>query len=389
MLSNPNSNIHLKCADDWQTTFRKSAPGAAALLLLGLIQSSYGASGDLDVGGRIMVDYHRFDGLHNDDLQGDDWHIRRARINVSHDSERGWEGELEIDIDPDSGEVDIKEAAFEYKVSSSTKVFFGKMKEGFGLLNSTSSNDIYMLERSIASEIFSPGRNMGIAMEYEKGDFFNTFGIYQTHQDDENKSHHAFTLRSVYNPVDTDSLTLHLGISATQRNLGGDNYEVNDSIEVPVGSKFVESPEYSLDKLNTYAYEGAVIYKRFSFQTEYFQQSLEPMEGAAAVDYDGFHAYASWFLTNHRQQYKNGSFDGFSPHGKETGWELVAGVSEVNLVNDGAGMIVNSASLSLNYYLSETVKFVLHTAQVEVDSSEPEEVGDGNSTSLRLVYQFD
>lgn len=359
------------------------------MALAGFSATAYGAGGDLDVGGRMMVDYSTYDGLHNDGLRGDDWYIRRARMYLKHDSERGWEGELEVDFDPENGEIDVKEAALEYELSSSTKLSFGKMKETFGLLNSTSSNEILMLERSAASEIFSPGRNYGIALEYETGYFHNNLGVYQTTQDDEGKSHHAVTLRSVYNPVDSDTTTLHFGISGTQRDLGGDNYEVNDPIEVPVGDKFVESPEYALDSLTTVAYEAALIFKRFSLQSEIFQQSLDPIESDGSVKYDGYHAYASLFLTNHRQQYKNGSFDGFSPHGKEHGIELAAGVSEVNLVHDGAGMIANSVSLSLNYYLSETVRFILHTAKVDLDSSEPDEMGSANSTSLRLIYEFE
>lgn len=345
------------------------------------------AKEDMDVTGRVMLDYSQFDGIHNDDKSGSDWYVRRARMGIKHDSGRAWQASVEFDFDEKKDEVAVLEAVFEYQLASSTTLYFGKFKESFGLENTTSSNDISTLERSTATEIFSPGRNFGVAIEYATERFYNNFGVFRSAQDEEDQSLYAYTLRSVVNPVKNDRWIAHLGISATQRDMSGQWYEINEPMEIPVGDKFLESPTYLIENLQAVAFESALVYKRFSFQSEYFQQTLEP-ELQSDVEYDGYYVALGLFLSNHMRTYKNGSFDGFKPRNTESGVEIVGRYGEVTLLDDGDGMIAESLSLTLNYYLDKNVHFVLHAAKVETDSSNPKDIGDGNSATFRVVYKF-
>ena len=364
------------------------------LLLAGsAASSSVSAAGDMDVKGRLMIDYARYDGVHNEGQQGDDWFVRRARIALDHDSERGWEAQLEVDFDADSNEVDLTDAYFKYALTDSLDVQFGKMKESFGLENTTSSNDIQTLERSVGTDVFSPGRNYGVALIGDHSSLYWQLGIFQSARDENEKSSYAYTLRTAFSPVHSKQSVLHLGLSATLRDMAGEDYEINSPIEISVGDKIIESDEYTLDSMQTYALEGAWTYKRFSVQSEYFKQYLkqERSEGATIgddPDFAGFYTTLSVFFTDHTREYKNGSFEGFNPVGDEHGVELVARYSEIEILDAGEGVVADSLAVTLNYYLSKDVRLLLETSFTDVESSDPDENGKANATSFRVMYKF-
>lgn len=356
-------------------------------LTICLCSSQSFAKPELELGGRLMLDYASFNGLHNDDKSGSEWYIRRARLKAEHDSERGWQAEIELDFDEQNSESEVLEASFKYQINDTTAVQIGKFKESFGLENSTSSTDISSLERSVASDVFAPGRNIGVEFEHDRKRFYATMGLFQASIDDDNKSHNALTLRAVINPIKKEISVAHLGLSYTLRDLAGAWYEVNETMEISVGDKFVESGAYQVDQLQTTALEAALTYKRFWFQTEYFEQTLARPDDADDIGFEGYYTAFGMFISNHTRSYKNGKFDGFEPD-SESALEIVARLAEISLLEQGQGMIANSASLTLNYYLDKNVRLLLNLAKVEVDSSNENDIGDGTSTAFRIIYKF-
>ncbi len=360
-----------------------------ALVLPWVPITAFGA-GDLDIKGRLMIDYSTFDGVHNEGSQAAQWYIRRARIGLDHDSERGWQAELEIDYDPSSGEIDIKDAMIEFALNPNLALMVGQFKENFSLENTTSSNDLQTLERSVATEAFSPGRNLGVALEGDYGDWYWQLGLFQAAINDKERARNALTGRSALRLFKTDDGLVHLGVSFSHRDMGGEDYEVNEPIAVPKGDKIIESRGYAAETINTMALEGAWVYKRFSVQTEYFAQQVEPEARTIGEDpvFDGFYISTSLFLSEHRRHYKNGSFEGFEPVADERGVELVARYSQIDLRDLQHGVKAHNYLVALNYYLSEDVTLLLEASASDVDSPNPDEAGDGNAITARAIYKF-
>lgn len=367
--------------------------GGPALLLAFVLPwvpvVAFGA-GDLDIKGRLMIDYSTFDGVHNEGSQGAQWYIRRARIGLDHDSERGWQAELEVDYDPSSGEIDIKDAMIEFALNNDLALMVGQFKENFSLENTTSSNDLHTLERSVATEAFSPGRNFGAALEGDYSDWYWQVGLFQAAINDKERAQNALTGRSALRLFKTDNGLVHLGVSLSHRDMGGEDYEINEPIAVAKGDKIIESRDYAAETINTMALEGAWVYKRFSVQTEYFAQEIKPVARTIGKDpvFDGFYIATSFFLTGHRRHYKNGSFEGFEPVADERGVELVARYSQIDLRDQQQGVKAHSYQVALNYYLSEDVTLLIEASASDVDSPDPDENGDGNAITARAIYKF-
>ncbi len=359
-------------------------------LFILLLPASVRANGDLDAKGRLMIDYSTYDGVHNEGVNGRQAYIRRARIGLDHDSERGWQAELEVDYDSSSGEIDLKDAKVEFDINQNLAITVGHFKENFSLENTTSSNDIQTLERSTATETFSPGRNFGMSLEGDFRHWYWQFGVFQATVDDNETAHSAITGRSALQLFSSPNGLVHIGVSASQRQMGGQEYEVNEPIAIPEGDKVIESKAYSVNKIQSMAIEGAWVYRRFSLQTEYFAQQIEPeiTQGLENPIFDGYYITTSWFLTDHTRQYKNGAFEGFSPHGDERGIEIVARFSEIDLRDQQEGVFANSQLLALNYYLSESVKVLAEYSISEVESPNPDETGDGKAFTVRVSYKF-
>ena len=148
--------------------------------------------------------------------------LRRGRLGVKGKS-GGFSYNLTIDVGgsaDDSNEAEIDEAAIHYSPSEMIKIGFGKMKIPVTFEESTSSNDISFIERSLPVDMFTD-RTLGPkavnaqiwvygaqslieAAVHARGDT-ETFGI------DGGAEDMGFTVRAVYAPIKTKTSALHLG----------------------------------------------------------------------------------------------------------------------------------------------------------------------------------
>lgn len=363
---------------------------AAMFLACPLVVISHFAFSAPDVEGRVMVDKSFYDGAHNNHEAGSEWQVRRARIGVEHE-EGDWEASLEADFDNEANEVDVKNAKFTYVGWSFAEITLGKMKESFGLENKTSSLHISTMERSIVSDVFAPGRNMGVEVARGTQTHSLTVGAFNSSEDEYGLDGYALTGRATLSPINREGAIVHLGISATARDMQGESYEVNKAMEVNTADKIIETSEIEADSVETISLEGALVYKQFSLQSEWMGQNVSPVmsqDFGGDLEFNGYYLLASYFLTGESRVYDEGKFkrpDSARPGGA---WELVARYSDIDLMDVAQGTSATSVLLGVNWYATEHMRAMMSASRIDVDGSDSEESGTGDSLSFRLQYEF-
>jgi len=343
---------------------------------------------DLDIEGRLMFDYSQYDGVNNRNRMAEQWYIRRTKIDIAHNNAMGWEAKIELDYDSEKNEMTLQEAFIDIELAHEWKLVIGKHKESFGIENTTSSNNISTLERSMVTDAFSPGRNNGISLEGGSNSFYTQIGLFSTVTDENDKTHHAITARAISTPINTNQHLLHLGASASFRNMAMQEYQIDESMQIYRARKIIESATFNPENVSTYATEAAFIYQRASAQTEYFEQHINDTEhNEKTTTLSGYYILFSLFLTDHHRNYKNGAFKGM-PSSTKNAWELAARYSHIDTYENYEGVNANGTTLTLNYYYNDDIRIMGEASHSDVKSDQESKTGSGNSLGIRLIYNF-
>lgn len=345
----------------------------------------------LDFRGRIMLDNTTFSGVHNEGERGSEWEVRRARFGMTHKSNNDWRFKMEFDIDHDDGEVSLTDGYVQYRGWDFAKLTVGRMKESFGLENSTSSLDISTMERSVVTEAFKPGRSYGAELANGSDKHSMAVGLFRASEDDKGFDGYALTGRFTYSPINTGTNVLHLGVSGSVRDMQETNYRINEPLEVNPADTIIKSREITADRVDKMSLEGAIVYNQLSLQGEWMANNIKEVSGAGRggkVELSGHYFLASYFLTGESRLYNNGSFDGVKPSGPGGAWEFVARYSLIDLIDNNLGAWAETFLVGINYYASDHFRLMFNISWMDVVSSDPDEDGRGNSAGFRAQYSF-
>jgi phosphate-selective porin OprO/OprP len=346
---------------------------------------------EFELGGFMQVDAAFFDGAHNAQARGSEYEIRRARIGLKHESKKSWEAELELDINDQDNEIGITDAYVRYTGWNFGEITFGKMKEPFGLENTTGSKNINTIERSVVTESFKPGRNYGLLFSTFGNLYTLEIGGFQTSEDEYGLEGYAWTGRGIFHPLLTETSLIHLGISASSRDMQGTEYSINQPLEVNPAASIIETDNIDADTIEQYALEAAFMYRFFSIQTEWQEQTVTEIAAPTSQEdavYSGYYVLASVFLTGESRSYKKGTFGSVKPSRESGAWELVARYSDIDLGEDEGDRQANNLTLGVNYYATARARFMLNFSQGEVEASNEDEAGDAESIIFRAQYVF-
>lgn len=353
---------------------------------------------DFEIKAQIQIDASFFDGVHNEQTRGSEWQVRRARIGLKHESKKDWEAEFEIDINDEDNEISITDGYVRYTGWRFGEVSFGKMKEPFGLENTTGSKDINTVERSIVTEAFKPGRNYGVLFSRSGDRSTLNLGAFQASENEDGLDGYGITARATYNPVFAESRLIHLGISASERDMQEMEYRINEPLEVNAAASIIESRRIDADNISQYALETALVYRAFSWQAEWMEQRITEIttetDGSDAT-YSGYYTLASYFFTGESRAYKKGTFDGVKPLSDAGAWELVLRYSSIDLAevpgdtDDVTGPLqADTLALGINYYATGRARLMLNVAKSDVESPVAAESGEAESLTFRVQYEF-
>lgn len=349
---------------------------------------------EFEIGGALMWDFDRFDGLHlqtNGDSENsqNQSELRRARIDMKGKIGKEWQASLQFDFSDTETSVDVDDALIIYSGWKVAKVNVGQSKEPFGLENLTSSKYTTFIERSMVTNALSPGRQPGVGLN---GDIAKkvawALGLYEATSSETEGDTYATTGRLTAAPWHGDDFLLHLGISGSVRDMNGELFRIDETAEVHTAREFVDSPETQAETLSLLGLETALLWKSFSLQVEYMLADIKADVGENA-DYFGYYVQTSYFVTGESRRYNKGAFKKIKPKLKSGALELAARYSFLDARDNQEGTVAANTSLGATYYFNSQVRLIgnyIFTQLLEKDDNEEDDTG--NAFSLRIQYVF-
>jgi phosphate-selective porin OprO/OprP len=195
--------------------------------------------------------------------------------------------------------------------------------------------------------------------------------------------------------IDEDgSHLLHTGVSATTRSV--DNVRFGTDPELTDVASFVRTQNIDANRQTIGNVEAALILDSFSLQGEYIKNWISDNQtGLSDPSFDGFYAYASYWLTGEQRNYskKTGKFgrpDVNDPvfEGGCGAWELVGRYSTLDL-NDGGvtGGDISNITLGTNWWLNSHTKIAVNYVHSDVENGR--NGADGNANMVGTRFQID
>ena len=341
------------------------------------------------ISGVIMLDYALQDGINRegDDSAEFNSEIRRARLDIKHKLKKNWSAKLQIGFDEEQSSSEIGDSYIRYKRSKRVAITLGRFKEPFGLENTTSSKNITFLERAMVSNALSPGRNIGWMVAAVPSNFTWAFSLVDIESQENDSAPFALGARLTCAPINNELQTLHLGFSASLREMDGEIFEIKERAEIHSADNIIESEEIAVDKMQLLGVEMAFLDGPLSYQGEYISTDIQAVDASQDAVFDGFYVQAGYFLSRDTRQYNNGKLVSVQPTSKDGAWELAYRYSELNTRESIEGSKLQSNTLGLNYYYGKNIRLttnLLYSRSSEaVNGSE-----DGTGVAFRAQYLF-
>ena len=356
----------------------------------------------LSLMGRIMVDYSLLSA--DEPLKTtvgtnakDGAEFRRARLGANGKYKNV---EYQIEYDFASGGATLKASYLRWRNRNNQALWFGHIKEPFGLEFLSSSKYPVFIENSLLLA-FYPEYNTGIYLSddrgakgfsYSLGLFFDSGNFGMTSQDDEDDLN--ITGRATYllrNEGQGEKL-LHLGLAHSSRN--GNAFRFRTRAENHFwNQRFVDTGNIAAEGTRQTGFE--VVWHNGPLQVQ-AEHVLAEVDAVAGMDpgFNGTYIQASYFLTGEHRPY-NEKYRLFSrvipkqdydKNGGRGAWQIAARFSTIDLNDVEAGINGGEQSartLGLNWHLNSHSRVMLNQTYSDLKG-----VGDAQSTTLRLQMDF-
>ncbi|MCT8986309.1 OprO/OprP family phosphate-selective porin [Shewanella phaeophyticola] len=333
---------------------------------------------ELSFGGYIMLDHDQFSDIFLEDEQhsnnGTD--IRRARLSAKAKLSDDWRSKFQVDIA--DGEIDIKDAYVQYKGFDWANITLGQQKEPFGLEKLTSSRDTFMIERSMVTEALAPGRNIGVKLSGSPGDFTWDLGYFQ---EANSQNSYGVTGRLTWAVIDDDDNFFHLGSALSERRLEGDEFRINETLEVYSSDSLLEGTRLDAEDMSLAGIELMWQYQGVVSMAEWIETDIDdPARGT--YHYQGGYYQMSYPLSGKNRHYKNGKLGTIKA---EHDWELTWRMSQFELEQENRK--AQTFAVGVNYLVNEDLMFKANYIRAKYQD---DGVTDGydNAFSLRAQYSF-
>ena len=335
-------------------------------------------------GGRIHYDVARY----SDDvtLLEDEQDFRRARVIL-----RTRYDDWQLRADYDVGLVDGWRSLYvRYGGWKRVRITAGNQVAPFSLDELTSSNDLAVMERSLASAL-SPAMLTGVSVRTWGRDWSATAGIFGDELSDLDRRAAEGTSvigRFTYAPIRKKRQVLHFGLAHEYRSVDS-NADVRFRARPEsrlTDERLVDTRRLSgVDSLSTTGLEVMAIRDNLRLQTEYMRMRLDG--GPNEADFSGGYVQGSWLVTGERYRYSRsrGVPTAVRPRGDWGALEFSVRYSMLDLddgvVTGGEQTQVTAAvSLYLNEYVRTSLNYSRYDAAPNLDGLDE----DGSILMLRL-----
>ncbi len=353
----------------------------------------------IQAGGRLHLDGAVF----SEDKTSleNDWIVRRARLSLRIDWLDHWRLSAQYDL-ADTDEK-FRSLWLRYAGFDNTRITIGQFQEPFSLEESSSSNNISFMERSLANALVA-GTNVGIGVHHWGDNWGAELGLFwATYIEDSDplarEDGYGFSSRFTVAAIKKKRNLLHLGFSLAYHHPREDNrIRIRTQPESDVtNERFISTGRMrNVDRNLTTGIELAIAGDSLLIQGEYILTHLNRFGDRSDEVFDGGYLSASWVFNNRQRRYssRSGIFGRVNPQ-KNHVWEVALRYSFLNLnsysflgLNKYAGSVTGgdqvNTSLAVNWYLNDKVRLMLNYIQVNTDA----EAGDDDPRILQLRLQI-
>lgn len=355
----------------------------------------------IKIGGRLHLDLAAYDDAYNPGKgTGSDIYVRRARVYFSSAID---DFSYKVILNYNDEATTLHGATVTYNgFKNGIKLSAGKLKEDFSLQGMTSSNWVTSIERTMVSDVFNASYNYGVQYAQALSNGIR-YSVSLTKDDDfadgneaDGSLQFATTGRLTYS--NTDDKVLHLGLSASHRNWGTNDFSIRQRGEVRLDQKRLANFSSRVDAEEIDASSATLLLAEFGYQkgrmhvsAEYGQIDVSANSGSDET-FEGGYAQVGYFLGDNQRKYNKGSAKWNKPSNLDNQWEVFARFSTLDMTTDSAGTKADVITLGANHYINSKVRMSYN--YVLGDVSGPSQAAlsgtddDGQALVARLQYLF-
>ncbi|AXI82739.1 porin [Xylella taiwanensis] len=357
-------------------------------LLLSLAASTAHAADGSDrtvtakLGGRLHLDFARFDNDDRGPPNRNDTEIRRFWLDVT-----GQFFAFDYKIEGDftqlqdafkSKNIDIKDVYLRRRFGETGTLTIGQFKQYFSLDDRTGSDYGQFLERSGAANTLAPQYHKAVSWQAARQNTTWEVSAYSLDSIDvSNVNGRAFGGRGTWSPGVREGDVLHLGLSLAHERYdhpGSDGMTALSIRPRPAGhlsdnsrvtlARFADGRD---TKVNKWALEYAQVRGPLSWQSEYIGGIFD--DGMQRATVQSAYGFVSWFVTGESRAYdrKNGRFTRIKAlHHPRGALELALrydrmwGTQHRNSQPDFLNVSTASWTLGANWYLKPNLRLMLN-----------------------------
>ncbi len=344
-----------------------------------------------EVGGRLMIDFVYYDDELNDFASGAE--IRRARVSFKGKIHNDFIYKAQYEFSGNATEV--KDIWLGYNIIDTVLVKVGKFEQPNSLEGSTSSKNITFMERSLPVNAFSPGKTIGINLGASGNNWSATAGLFVDNDASEvegtQDERPGYAARATFAPLNEKTHAIHVGLWGQYRAPVSNTYEIEVSPEADVNDvNLMDTGElFFIDNYTTMGIEAAWVYGPASAQGEYIATTVNRLGSFEAIEFNGYYASASYFITGESRPYKGskGSFGKIKPKGKYGAWEVAIRTSFIDLDDENVSKgKEENLTLGLNWYANSNARVMFNFIKVDTDNDT--RASDLNIYQLRTQLAF-
>ncbi|WP_210330426.1 OprO/OprP family phosphate-selective porin [Aliikangiella sp. G2MR2-5] len=334
---------------------------------------------DFDINGYAMLDYDQFDPAFLEDSynESDEAELRRLRIATKYKFSKNWESKIQLSYD--DKKFDFKDVYLKYSGWNLATVTVGQQKEPFGLEKLISSRNLLMIERSLSTEAFSPGRTPGISFSGDTQNWDWKLGYYI-----EDNEANAITGRASWSPLKKEDTLLHLGFAFSKRNSNSTEYRINEKLEIHTSDSLLEGDTIIADSKSLTGFETLFMKNSFLLMTEWQRSEVVDI-ASQKFTYDGGYLQLGYLFGGTSRKYKNGVLKGLDESNQNGNWEVALRASELRLLEESKS--AQTLSFGINYYWNKDIKFMFNYIKASHYEDDFEQ-DSGKAISLRAQYSF-
>lgn len=347
---------------------------------------------ELKFDGMVQLDADWFGEFFDRAAESDDQvELRRGRLGLEYSYDKLWSARVTVQYRERNDDVDLHTAYLRYKGFAFGDIQVGKFKQPFGLERMESASRVSAVERSMASELLTPDRAIGVQISKRKKDYTWALGVFQ--EDDEDDGYQrtppqSATARFTYAPLQKKKRTVHFGVAGSYRDWNENLFSARSRAGVNTADNIVRSARFLADRQWLLGLEAAWQRGPLLLQSEYMFSEVDAAGFSQTFSYSGYYVQGSYLLTGERKRYSKGEFRRVKPKNRLGAVELVARHGEIDLRDQGVGAQSSVSMLGINYHWKRNLKVMLNVLRPDIKGDTVHAQTDGDAVTLRLQYRI-